>query len=107
MRLSPDEIVFWQFGFVRLNATIVFTWALMLLLVLGVALLRLFSLIGATGSFFWLVLAHTVIVTPYVMRLVVAAAAGSAGRGILVEGGSYLAAGVPRPCRRYVWKLRR
>jgi len=45
-------------------------------LVLGVALLRLFSLIGATGSFFWLVLAHTVIVTPYVMRLVVAAAAG-------------------------------
>jgi putative spermidine/putrescine transport system permease protein len=46
-------------------------------LVLGVALLRLFSLIGATGSFFWLVLAHTVIVTPYVMRLVVAAAAGS------------------------------
>jgi putative spermidine/putrescine transport system permease protein len=45
-------------------------------LVLGVALLRLFSLVGAAGSFFWLVLAHTVIVTPYVMRLVVAAAAG-------------------------------
>ena len=43
-------------------------------LVLGVAMLRLFSLIGATGSFFWLVLAHVVIVTPYVLRLVVAAA---------------------------------
>jgi len=32
MRLSPDEMIFWQWGFVRLNGTIVFTWALMLLL---------------------------------------------------------------------------
>lgn len=46
-------------------------------LVLGVALLRLFSLIGATGSFFWLVLAHVVVVTPYVLRLVVAASTGA------------------------------
>jgi len=46
-------------------------------LVLGVALLRLFSLIGATGSFFWLVLAHVVVITPYVLRLVVAAAVGA------------------------------
>jgi F-type H+-transporting ATPase subunit a len=30
MRLSPDEIVFWQHGFFKLNATIVFTWGLML-----------------------------------------------------------------------------
>ena len=45
-------------------------------LVLGIAILRSFSLIGATGSFGWLVLAHVVIVTPYVMRLVVAAATG-------------------------------
>jgi putative spermidine/putrescine transport system permease protein len=45
-------------------------------LVLGVALLRLFALIGATGSFFWLVLAHVVIITPYVLRLVVAAVVG-------------------------------
>ena len=46
-------------------------------LVLGVALLRLFSLVGATGSFGWLVFAHVVIVTPYVLRLVLAAVAGS------------------------------
>ncbi len=46
-------------------------------LVLGVALLRLFSLIGASGSFTWLVLAHVVVVTPYVLRLVVAASAGA------------------------------
>ncbi|OIQ72706.1 inner membrane ABC transporter permease protein YdcV [mine drainage metagenome] len=45
-------------------------------LVLGVALLRMFSLIGATGSFSWLVLAHVVVITPYVLRLVVAASSG-------------------------------
>jgi hypothetical protein len=46
-------------------------------LVLGVALLRTFSLIGATGSFFWLALAHVVVITPYVLRLVVAAVEGT------------------------------
>jgi len=35
MRLSPDQWIFWQSGFVKLNATIVFTWGLMLVLVLG------------------------------------------------------------------------
>ncbi len=33
MRLSPDELIFWEYGFVKLNATIVFTWGLMLVLV--------------------------------------------------------------------------
>ena len=32
MRLSPDAMIFWQYGFLRLNATIVFTWGLMLVL---------------------------------------------------------------------------
>jgi F-type H+-transporting ATPase subunit a len=35
MRLSPDDIIFWQSGFFKLNGTIVFTWVLMLALVLG------------------------------------------------------------------------
>ena len=35
MRLSPDEIIFWQSSFLKLNATIVFTWALMFVLVVG------------------------------------------------------------------------
>jgi F-type H+-transporting ATPase subunit a len=35
MRLSPDEIIFWQQGFIKLNATIVFTWGLMLVLAVG------------------------------------------------------------------------
>ena len=35
MHLTPDEIIFWQHGFFKLNATIVFTWGLMLVLVIG------------------------------------------------------------------------
>ena len=35
MELSPDTIVLWQFGWLKLNATVVFTWAVMLLLVGG------------------------------------------------------------------------
>jgi len=35
MRLSPDELVFWQYGFIKLNATIVYTWGLMLVMVVG------------------------------------------------------------------------
>ena len=45
-------------------------------LVLGVAILRLFALLGATGSFSWLVASHIIIVTPYVMRLVLASLSG-------------------------------
>ncbi|MDD5456379.1 MAG: F0F1 ATP synthase subunit A [Candidatus Margulisbacteria bacterium] len=32
MHLSPDEIIFWQTGFIKLNATIVYTWGLMFFL---------------------------------------------------------------------------
>jgi F-type H+-transporting ATPase subunit a len=39
MRPSPDEIIFWQHGGFKLNATIVFTWGLMLLLVVGAMLI--------------------------------------------------------------------
>ncbi|MDH4369751.1 MAG: F0F1 ATP synthase subunit A [Nitrospira sp.] len=35
MRLSPDEIIFWQYGFFKLNATIVVTWGLMFVLAVG------------------------------------------------------------------------
>jgi F-type H+-transporting ATPase subunit a len=33
--ISPDQVVFWQWGPVSVNATLVFTWAVMLLLLLG------------------------------------------------------------------------
>ena len=35
MHLSPDDIVFWEYGFLKLNATIVYTWGLMLILAGG------------------------------------------------------------------------
>jgi len=46
-------------------------------LVLGVAMLRLFALLGVRGSSMWLTLAHVVIITPYALRLMVSALAGS------------------------------
>jgi F-type H+-transporting ATPase subunit a len=39
MRLSPDEMIFWQYGFFKLNATLVFTWALMGVLAVGAKLI--------------------------------------------------------------------
>lgn len=38
MRLSPDELIFWEHGFIKLNGTIVFTWGLMLVLAVGAKL---------------------------------------------------------------------
>lgn len=38
MKLSPDETVFWQHGFITINLTIVTTWALMLVLILAARL---------------------------------------------------------------------
>lgn len=35
MHLSPDAVVFWQSGFVKLNATIAYTWGLMAVLAIG------------------------------------------------------------------------
>ncbi len=35
MHLSPDAIVFWQFGLIKLNATILYTWGLMAVLAVG------------------------------------------------------------------------
>lgn len=35
MHLSPDDVIYWQYGFFKINATIAFTWALMLFLALG------------------------------------------------------------------------
>ena len=35
MRLTPDQMIFWQHGFLKLNGTIVFTWVLMLVLAAG------------------------------------------------------------------------
>ena len=39
MRLSPDQMIFWQHGFLKLNGTIVFTWGLMIVLAVGAKLI--------------------------------------------------------------------
>jgi F-type H+-transporting ATPase subunit a len=35
MHISPDQTIFWQYGLFKLNATILFTWALMIVLAVG------------------------------------------------------------------------
>jgi F-type H+-transporting ATPase subunit a len=39
LHLSPDQIVYWEHGFVKINATIVFTWIVMLFLIVGAKLI--------------------------------------------------------------------
>jgi len=39
MHLSPDEIIYWQHGVFKLNATIVFTWGLMAVMSVGARLI--------------------------------------------------------------------
>jgi F-type H+-transporting ATPase subunit a len=39
MRITPDQLILWQYGFIKLNGTIVTTWGLMLLLTIGAYLI--------------------------------------------------------------------
>lgn len=39
MELSPDQTIFWQNGFITINLTLVTTWAIMLVLVIGAKLI--------------------------------------------------------------------
>lgn len=39
MRISPDQLVFWRYGLIELNLTIVTTWALMLVMSFGAMLI--------------------------------------------------------------------
>ena len=50
MHLSPDQIVFWHYGFLKLNATIVFTWGLMLMMAGGSKLITRNLSIGIQRS---------------------------------------------------------
>jgi len=35
MHLSPDELILWQYGFFKINSTMITTWVLMLVLTAG------------------------------------------------------------------------
>jgi len=50
MHLSPDQMMFWQYGFIKLNGTIVFTRALMLVLAVGSRLITRKLSIGLERS---------------------------------------------------------
>ena len=50
MRLSPDAIIFWQSGFFRINATLVFTWIIMAVLTAGSILITSRLSTGLTRS---------------------------------------------------------
>ena len=50
MRLSPDERIFWQNGAFKLNATIVFTWGLMFVMIVGSKLVTRKLSTGLTRS---------------------------------------------------------
>jgi F-type H+-transporting ATPase subunit a len=50
MHLSPDQVIYWQHGIFKLNATIVFTWALMLVLAGGSRLITRKLSIGLERS---------------------------------------------------------
>ncbi len=50
MHLSPDTTVLWEYGFFKLNATILFTWAVMLVLVAGSILITRSVVAGAKNS---------------------------------------------------------
>lgn len=50
MTISPDEIIYWQWGVFKLNATLVFTWLVMAILVLGSRWITRHLRIGAERS---------------------------------------------------------
>ncbi|WP_417276639.1 ABC transporter permease [Castellaniella sp.] len=74
----PAALAVARYRFVGRNALLAFFLSPLMIpqVVLGVAFLRFFSLAGMSGSFFWLVATHVIIVTPYALRLVLAAATG-------------------------------
>lgn len=53
MEISPDESIIWQYGYLKVNLTILVTWVLMLFLVLGSFLLtRKFQKQGVYSRFY-------------------------------------------------------
>ncbi len=34
-QISPDQVIFWQWGFITINATLIYTWVVMAILVIG------------------------------------------------------------------------
>ena len=39
MKITPDETILWEHGFITINLTLVITWALMLVMIVGAILI--------------------------------------------------------------------
>ena len=50
MNLTSDQWILWQYGFLKLNGTIVYTWGLMLVLVIGSGLITRRLTTGVSNS---------------------------------------------------------
>jgi len=74
----PAAIAIARYRFVGRDGLMAFLMSPLMIphVVLGVAFLRFFSVMGLTGSFFALALVHALIVVPYSLRLTLAAVTG-------------------------------
>lgn len=74
----PAAIAIARYRFIGRNALMAFLMSPLMIphVVLGIAFLRFFSIMGWTGSFVALVLVHALVVVPYALRLTLAALIG-------------------------------
>lgn len=74
----PAALAITRYQFVGRNLLLAFFMSPLMIpqIVLGVAFLRFFNIAGVGGTFPWLVATHVIIVTPFALRLVLAAATG-------------------------------
>jgi putative spermidine/putrescine transport system permease protein len=74
----PAALAMVRYRFPGRNALMAFFLSPLMIppVVLGIAFLRFFSMVGISGSFPWLVATHVIFVAPYALRLVLAAATG-------------------------------
>lgn len=93
MLILPAALAVGRSRFAGREAILAFVMSPLMIppVVLGVALLRFFSLLQIQGTFLGLVLAHVVVVSPFVLRMLLAAVAGvdpAAERAALSLGAS-------------------
>jgi len=62
MRISPDDWIFWEYGIIKLNATIVFTWAIMLVMILGSKAIARKLTIDVMPRSRWQTMAETIVI---------------------------------------------
>jgi len=74
----PAALAITRYRFLGRDAALAFFMSPLMIphVVLGVAFLRFFNVVGISGSFIWLAITHVIIIMPYALRLVLASATG-------------------------------